>query len=209
VTERRHDMQRLRANEKTLMAQHAALDASLDSMSYGFCLWNRDLQLDLWNEQYLKIYSLPETAVRRGATLNETFLSTTEAGHFIGRTARELTEFYRRQLSELDAGGTLVTEETLGNGRVIKITHRRAPDMSFVATHEDVTEERDRVNALRQREGELQLQNMRFTAAVNNMSQGLCMFDREGRLVICNKRYAPVPRWNRFSTTASPTASSL
>ena len=35
-------------------------------------------------------------------------------------------------------------------------------------------------------------QNMRFDAAVNNMSQGLCMFDREQRLVICNRRYADI-----------------
>ena len=33
-------------------------------------------------------------------------------------------------------------------------------------------------------------QNQRFDAALNNMSQGLCMFDREQRLIVCNERYA-------------------
>ena len=32
-------------------------------------------------------------------------------------------------------------------------------------------------------------QNLRFDAAINNMSQGLTMFDRSGRLVLCNRRY--------------------
>jgi diguanylate cyclase (GGDEF)-like protein/PAS domain S-box-containing protein len=32
-------------------------------------------------------------------------------------------------------------------------------------------------------------QNLHLHAAVDNMTQGLCMFDRDGRLVICNKRY--------------------
>jgi methyl-accepting chemotaxis protein len=31
--------------------------------------------------------------------------------------------------------------------------------------------------------------NQQFSAAVQNMSQGLCMFDAEGRIVLCNRRY--------------------
>jgi methyl-accepting chemotaxis protein len=37
---------------------------------------------------------------------------------------------------------------------------------------------------------EAQTQNIRFTAALNNMSQGLCMFDAKRRLLVCNERYA-------------------
>lgn len=42
------------------------------------------------------------------------------------------------------------------------------------------------------REGELVTQNMRFDAALNNMSQGLAMFDREHKLIVCNARYREV-----------------
>jgi methyl-accepting chemotaxis protein len=35
----------------------------------------------------------------------------------------------------------------------------------------------------------LRLENRRFTTALNNMSQGLCLFDSNARLVICNKQY--------------------
>src|SRR5712691_10375883 len=37
---------------------------------------------------------------------------------------------------------------------------------------------------------QLRIQNIRFNAALNNMAQGLCMFDAERRLVVCNQRYA-------------------
>jgi diguanylate cyclase (GGDEF)-like protein/PAS domain S-box-containing protein len=47
----------------------------------------------------------------------------------------------------------------------------------------------ERTAALRQREEELQAQNLRFDAALNNMSQALLMFDSSGRLVISNNRY--------------------
>ena len=38
-------------------------------------------------------------------------------------------------------------------------------------------------------EAELVTQNQRFDAAVNNMTQGLAMFDAESRLVVCNERF--------------------
>ena len=39
------------------------------------------------------------------------------------------------------------------------------------------------------REHELTTQNVRFDAALNNMSQGLVMFDKDQRLVVCNQQY--------------------
>ena len=42
------------------------------------------------------------------------------------------------------------------------------------------------------REQELAVQNARFNAALNNMSQGLAMFDAERRLIVCNARYAEI-----------------
>jgi diguanylate cyclase (GGDEF)-like protein len=47
----------------------------------------------------------------------------------------------------------------------------------------------ERTVALRQREEELRAQNVRFDAALNNMSQALLMFDSTARLVISNHRY--------------------
>ena len=47
----------------------------------------------------------------------------------------------------------------------------------------------ERTAALRERETELQAQNLRFDAALKNMPHGLCMFDRDQRLIVCNERY--------------------
>ena len=40
------------------------------------------------------------------------------------------------------------------------------------------------------RQRDITEQSVRFNAAVENMSQGLCMFDSEDRLVVCNRLYA-------------------
>lgn len=39
---------------------------------------------------------------------------------------------------------------------------------------------------------ELQLRNSHFDAALNNMSQGLCMADSDGRLIVCNVRFLEI-----------------
>lgn len=45
---------------------------------------------------------------------------------------------------------------------------------------------------LRKRDAELNEQNERFNAALEGMSHGLCMFDGEQRLIVCNGRYASI-----------------
>jgi PAS domain-containing protein len=61
------------------------------------------------------------------------------------------------------------------------------------------------ITELKQREQELRAQNLRFDTALNNMSQGLTMFDAEQRLVVCNERYASIyglpPELTRPGTT--------
>jgi diguanylate cyclase (GGDEF)-like protein len=52
---------------------------------------------------------------------------------------------------------------------------------------EHLVEERTR--ELREREAQLQTQNMRFDATINHMPQALLMFDASGRLMVCNHRY--------------------
>jgi len=42
---------------------------------------------------------------------------------------------------------------------------------------------------LKQRDSELQTRNHQFDAALNNMSQALCMTDSDGRLIVCNVRF--------------------
>jgi diguanylate cyclase (GGDEF)-like protein len=49
---------------------------------------------------------------------------------------------------------------------------------------------------LQQQKEELHTQNMRFDTALNNMSQGLAMFDAQQRLVVCNDQYLAIYGWS-------------
>jgi diguanylate cyclase (GGDEF)-like protein/PAS domain S-box-containing protein len=61
------------------------------------------------------------------------------------------------------------------------------------AAHAEIIES-DKERALAEaeliRQREAAEQSMRFTAAVENMTHGLCMFDNDKRLLVCNERFA-------------------
>ena len=54
---------------------------------------------------------------------------------------------------------------------------------------EAMTEAQQQNEILRARDVELHTQNARFDAALNNMSQALCMVDANQRLIVCNVRF--------------------
>ncbi len=184
------DVTEQRLRQSTLRNRNLELDAALDSMAYGFCLWNEALRLVLCNRRFAELYGLDQSATREGTSLFDVFLASTEAGNHQGRSAAEMSNLYRNRLAAMGEDETFLAEEVMASGRIVKVSFRQAPDACWVATHEDVTEQKDHMLALEQRERDLAHQNMRFDAAINNMSQGLCLFDSEQRLVICNKRYA-------------------
>ena len=85
----------------------------------------------------------------------------------------------------------------LSDGRTVAITVRPRKEGGWVTTCEDVTEH-ERLNTrlgeqnhrLREQEKALKAQNLILDAALETMSQGLCMFDAEQKVVTCNARYA-------------------
>jgi len=90
--------------------------------------------------------------------------------------------------------------KTKGGTFAIEVQHQalgsRLSDVEVFAIRDlreryELAEERDRyTKALEQRERELRAQYLRFDLAINNMAQGLAMFDEEQRLVVCNRLYA-------------------
>ena len=146
------------------------------------------------NERYAEMYGLTPEQVKPGTTLRQIFEYRLANGYYARPGHRRL----RRAAGANDFGE--VSSRDPGAGR--RAHHQRhapadAPTAAGVITHEDITE-RERLNArleqqnmlLKAQEEKLRAQNVQLDAALNNMAQGLAMFDAEQRLVICNKRYA-------------------
>ena len=164
-------------------AEAAILDAALETMPYGFSIWDEEHRLVLWNERYAQIYTMPVESIYTGMSLLEICELTVGSGNHPGITPAELHASYGERLRENRDPARIGRYDKAIRGRSIRSSYQRIPNLGWVVTHADITEDRER-------EQELERQKIRLEAAVNNMSQGLCMFDADHRLVICNRNYA-------------------
>ena len=67
--------------------------------------------------------------------------------------------------------------------------HEPIPNGGWVSTHEDITEHQRLLVAQNEAQKSLREQKLQLDAALNNMMQGLCMFDVDGRVVLFNPHY--------------------
>ncbi len=168
------------------------LDAALENIPYGFCVWSSEFRLVMWNRHYLDIYSFPADRISKGMTLDAVVKLSGELGNHPDQTPAQFLSAYKKELRNNRGGMRAKSRELLAGGRTIETAHVYSPGLGWVVTHEDVTEEIASSEIVQKRKRELERQNIRLDAAVNNISQGLCMFDPRGQLVICNAPYARI-----------------
>lgn len=166
------------------------LDAALQTIPFGFCVWSGNFTLVLWNQHYLDIYGFPASAVRRGMSLREMVDLSIAQGNHPGSDPQHFYDEYTRQLLANRSGMRAVAHEMIAGMRTLETAHVYAPGLGWVVTHEDVTEEIARSDMMDARKRELQHQYSLLDATINNISQGLSMFDGAMRLVTCNSSYA-------------------
>jgi len=165
------------------------LDAALQSIPYGFCVWSPDFKLVMWNQHYLDIYGFPGARIRKGMSLEAVVKLSAQLGNHPDQSPQEFLAAYKADLNRNRGGARAKVRELVQGGRTLETAHVYSPGLGWVVTHEDVTEEIASSEIVQKRKRELERQNLRLDAAVNNISQGLCMYDPKGRLVICNEPY--------------------
>ncbi|MEO1331382.1 MAG: PAS-domain containing protein, partial [Pseudomonadota bacterium] len=82
------------------------------------------------------------------------------------------------------------------DGRWVRVHEKRTSDGGIVGIRSDITELKAREAELLRVGNELRRKSMMFETALNNMVQGLCMFDADQTLIVCNKRYLEMYRFS-------------
>jgi len=171
----------LAAKTRALASTNARFDAAISNMSQGLCLFDADKRLVISNNRFQEMYNLPDELVQPGTPLNRILQHYADRGEKSDLTVDQHVELMPTQLKQNFAPA---------DGREILIKRKPLPDSGWVATHEDITEQKRAEQLLAEKAVELEAMNIRFDAALNNMSQGLCMFDAEQKVVVSNARYA-------------------
>jgi diguanylate cyclase (GGDEF)-like protein len=166
------------ANDLKERAQ-SQLALALQHMAHGLCMFDSNQRLTLCNERYREIYGFPPEALRPGVT----FRSLLEHGAGLAANAgRSVDEVYADRMAVLRGDAPPVFRNDMADGRVIEVRYSPAPDGSWIATYEDIT---DAVRA----EEALAEKNRLLDIALHNMRQGLALYGPDERLIVWNEQF--------------------
>ncbi|MDB5515095.1 MAG: hypothetical protein JWQ17_1853, partial [Tardiphaga sp.] len=163
--------------EKTRILQrtNVQFDAALSNMSQGLCLFDANSNLVIANDRFREIYGFSEQLASPGMPLSRLLQVLKDRGVGVkdGSPVDEVVAKIPTKLNQVLSAA---------DGRVISIQRRPIADGGWVATHEDITEQKRAQRLLTDKAAELERINTRFDAALSNMSQYLSLFDGEQRV---------------------------
>jgi chromosome segregation ATPase len=138
---------------RRVRTRRARLQAALNNMSEGLCMFDGATRLVLCNDRYIEIYGLDPTLAKPGVMLRDLLYQRKNTGTFAGEPERYIADTMRRMRDKK----AMVDIRELPDGRVVSVSSRLMADGGWVATHQDVTEcrrqdqEHDRLVAHEQR----------------------------------------------------------
>jgi diguanylate cyclase (GGDEF)-like protein len=172
-----------------LREQHMRFDTALNAMSQGLCMFDASNRLIVCNEVYVTIFNSDPEVARPGVTMMEMFEHGVACGNYPGFTPQEL---YDRRMSTLARGGAQTYDQPMADGRTIACTLRRMDGGGWLGMFEDVTEERHAAAVQAETMARLHHQNLVMDATLDNMTQGLCVYDKDFRVMVRNRRYLDI-----------------
>jgi diguanylate cyclase (GGDEF)-like protein len=131
----RHGRQLIEAAER----ERTRLQAAINHMPVGLCMFDRERRLVISNDRYAEMYGLPVEEMTPGVPLEAILRARIAAGSYPGGDPEE---YIAASLAVVDHGVPWSRIVELPDGRVFSILHEPVPDGGWVAIHKDVTEQR-------------------------------------------------------------------
>ena len=188
---------RLASAHAELAAAHDSADAArmrlrdaIDSINEGFVLFDADDRLLLFNEAYLGFWPDIADQLREGMRFDE--IARLAAAH---QTPREALIAPDRWVSErlarhsVTQGGHV---QALADGRWVQVNELRTSEGGIVGIYTDITEAK--AEDARERTRELAERNIILQATLDNLSEGVCLFDADRKVAAWNEALQPLLR---------------
>src|SRR5262249_38007156 len=142
---------------------------ALESSREGVVVADADGRLALANAQAADFLGIAPESLRPGMPI-------TDIAAFTAKSA------YGRTIQSIDLNSVNTSEVRLADGRWLRISRSATREQGFIVVCSDIT-------MLKEQEAVLKETNLRLDAALDNMTHGLCMFNAEQRLIVCNATY--------------------
>ncbi|TWA67274.1 PAS domain S-box-containing protein [Azospirillum brasilense] len=185
------DSHRALARAKELAdTMRGRLSEAIESVNEGFAIFDADDRLVLCNSKYLALW--PEIRDRilpgiRFQEIAELAASSRTIADAYPRPDRWLSE---RLAQHRALKGPYVYR--LADGRWVQVNERRTRDGGVVGVYTDITDIKE--HETRRRERELAEKSALLQATLDNIAQGVGVYDRDQRLVAWNERFTGLLR---------------
>jgi PAS domain S-box-containing protein len=129
------------------------LEATLESMSEGLTVFDSDLRLVVWNNQFIKLYNYPKDFIQVGKSYTDIIRFNVERGDYgPGNPEQQLKERVQR------ASGIKPDrfEVLRADGTCLEISRNPMPAGGFVTTYKDITERKQAEQELSQHRDDLE-----------------------------------------------------
>ena len=137
VTERQQLLEAHEQSEKIVGEQKLQLDVALNNMTHGLCMFDAEGRIVLFNRRYSEM--MGESAeYLRGLSLLDLFKHRKAIGTFRG----DPDEFFSGVMTSMREGKPTVREMVRVDGIALRVVDQPMEGGGWVATYEDVTEQR-------------------------------------------------------------------
>lgn len=166
---------------------HTRMMLALDAIGDGFVVYDANDCLTVYNQQFVELNPHISDLIKPGAHY-ATMLRTGISRNGLRGNGQSEEEIFEQEMERHRNPG-VAYERQLQDGRWIRIIEKPTEDGGTAGIRTDITELKNRELEVAKISGELTATSSHLDTALNNMVQGLCMFDAEQRLILCNRQY--------------------
>ena len=128
--------QQHRASRQRLTLEKQRLDTAVNNMTQGLLLFDSSQRLVICNQRYLDLYGLSAEIIKPGCSFRDVVAHRKQTGSFTG----DIDQYVARVLRDIAHRNAMII--TTPDGRSVQVVNEPLADGGWVATHEDVTEQR-------------------------------------------------------------------
>jgi diguanylate cyclase (GGDEF)-like protein len=169
---------------RTLLALHAI---ALGAMSHGLCLLDAEGRVALFNRRLMEIFGLSSEILCVGMSFRALLELGVVRGHYtrgaFGKTWGDCKKSFEQSKP-------FVLRERFANGNLVRSHFRPVAAGGWIVIYDELSE-----NSFATRGLNRQIDCL--YQALNHMSQGLCVFDANERLLFCNEQYLTIYGFDR------------
>ena len=174
------DVTEIKRAEEEVERKSTLLSATLNVMNQGLVIYDSGQKLQLFNEAYLRLFAFPPGFINLGMTYEQVLSYLLSQQEIFSQTS--LAQEISKRTDEARRGKPHKNLHRRKDGTCISVNRVPLPDGGFVITFADVTTE---LNAT----DEVSKTTALLKATQDNMLQGICVYDKEFKIININKRF--------------------